>query len=119
MNCLKCGRETQEDRAFCLECEKEMAKHPIDPGVVVHLPPSRQAVSRKPVKRRIPPEEQILQLKKRLRVVFLMFLVTLVTAVCLAVPLMRNLGKTKFQIGQNYNTVKTTTAPTETEDIPQ
>ena len=67
MYCLRCGRETEEEQAFCLECQKEMAKYPVDPNAVVQLPPRKQAAPKKPVKRRVTPEEQIRLLKRRVR----------------------------------------------------
>ena len=112
MYCLKCGQETQEDQAFCLECQKEMAKYPVDPNAVVQLPTLKQAAPKKPVKRRTTPEEQIRQLKRRVRVYAGLLAAALIVAICLAIPIVRDLGKTKSQIGQNYSTVKPNTQPT-------
>ena len=112
MYCLKCGRETEDEQAFCLDCQKEMSRYPVDPNVVVQLPVRRQSAPRKSVKRRITPEEQIKILKCRVRIYFCLFLVALITAICLSVPVIRDFGKEKFQIGQNYSTVKPSTEPT-------
>ena len=112
MYCLKCGRETEDEQAFCLDCQKEMAKYPVDPNAVVTLPVRKQAPPRKPVKRKTPPEDQIRELKRRVRLYACLFAVALVAAICLSIPFIRDIGKEKFQIGQNYSTVKPSTEPT-------
>lgn len=112
MYCLRCGQETDEDQAFCLECQKEMAKYPIDPNAAVQLPVRRQAPPKRPAKRKIPPEEQVKALKRRVRLYACLFAAALFAAVCLAVPVIRDIGENKFQIGQNYSTVKPNTEPT-------
>lgn len=112
MYCLKCGRETDDEQAFCLDCQKEMAKYPVDPNAVVTIPVRKQAPPRKPVKRKTPPEDQVRELKRRVRIYACLFAVALVAAVCLSIPFIRDIGKEKFQIGQNYSTVKPSTEPT-------
>lgn len=106
MYCLRCGRETEEEQAFCLECQKEMAKYPVDPNAVVHLPVPRQTPLKKPVKRKVAPEDQVKQLKRRVRLYTCLFVIALITSICLSIPLIRDYGKHHFQIGQNYNTLK-------------
>ena len=119
MNCLRCGRETEEEQAFCLECQKEMAKYPIDPNAVVQLPVRKQVAAKKPAKRRVPPEEQIKVLKRRVRIYACLFLAALIAAVSLSIPVMRYYDKHRFQIGQNYTTVKPTAPPTESTVSPK
>ena len=111
MYCLRCGRETEEEQAFCLDCQKDMVKNPVDPNAVVQLPVRKQ-VPKKVTKRRIPPEEQVKVLKRRVRIYATLFLAALITAVCLSIPLIRQYGKHQFQKGQNYTTVKPSTEPT-------
>ena len=113
MYCLRCGRETEEDQAFCLECQKEMAKCPVDPNAVVQLPVRKQAPPRKPAKRRISPEEQVKFLRRRIRLYTCLLAAALLVIVGLSIPAIRDYGKEQFQIGQNYSTVKPSTAPTE------
>lgn len=113
MYCLRCGKETENNQAFCLECQKEMAAYPVDPNAVVQLPIRKQAAPKKTGKRRLTPEEQVKALKNRFRLFACLFIVALLAVVCLSIPLIRDIGKEKFQIGQNYTTVKPTTAPTE------
>lgn len=115
MYCLRCGRETEEDQAFCLDCQKDMAKYPIDPNAVVQLPVRKQSAPKKPVKRRVPPEEQVKYLKRRVRIYACLLAAALIAVAFLSIPVIRDYGKDKFQIGQNYSTVKPTTEPTVTD----
>ena len=41
MNCLKCGRET--DQTFCESCREIMARYPVKPGTIIQLPKDRTA----------------------------------------------------------------------------
>ena len=113
MYCLRCGRETIDEQAFCLECQKEMAKYPVDPGTVVQLPIGKPTPPKKTPKRRITPEEQVRFLRKRVRMYASLFIAALVLLVCLAVPLIMVYRKNAVQIGQNYSTVtdKNATSP--------
>ena len=111
MYCLKCGRETDDEQAFCLDCQKEMVKYPVDPNAVVTIPVRKQAPPKKSVKRKTPPEDQVRELKRRVRLYACLFAVALVAAICLSIPFIRDIGKEKFQIGQNYSTVKPSTEP--------
>jgi len=104
--CLKCGKETMDDQAFCLECQKEMAKYPVDPGTAVQLPPKKQPAPKKPVRRRVTPEEQVKILRKRLRLYACLLVVALITVVCLCVPLILEMENERSQIGKNYVTIK-------------
>lgn len=106
MYCLRCGREADEGQAFCLECQKEMAKYPVDPNAVVQLPARKQALPKKPQRRRITPEEQVKLLKRKVRIYACLFVIALIAAICLSIPSIRDFGKQRFQIGQNYSTVK-------------
>lgn len=119
MYCLKCGQETEGGQAFCLSCQKEMAKYPVNPNTAVQLPRREQVQPKKPAKRRVTPEDQIRILRRRVRIYACLFLAALLAAVCLSIPLIRDYGKTKFQIGQNYTTVKPGTAPTEASAGPE
>ena len=61
MNCMKCGRETQNEKVFCEDCLLEMEKYPVRAGSVV--PVFRQyeiPVLKKAPKRHIPTVVQIL-----------------------------------------------------------
>lgn len=38
MNCIRCGKETEENQVFCNECLEDMERHPVRPGTPVQLP---------------------------------------------------------------------------------
>ena len=67
MNCLKCGRETKDDRVFCDSCLETMAKQPVRPGTAVTLPRRKDSSSPKKSKRHpaMAPQDQIRKLKKQ------------------------------------------------------
>ena len=112
MYCLKCGKETLDDQAFCLECQKEMAKYPVDPGTVVQLPPKKQLSPKKTARRRFTPEEQVKILRKRVRLYACLFLAALIVIGCLCVPLVLQMRDERGQIGKNYTTAKPGTMTT-------
>ena len=68
--CMRCGREIEEGQVFCPECLKEMSRYPVDPNTVVQIPLRKESVTGKknPRRRSISPEEQILILKRRIRI---------------------------------------------------
>lgn len=113
MNCLKCGMETPDPHVFCDSCRMEMEKYPVKPDTPVQLPlRSAPEAARRVPKRKAPPkpEEQIPRLKRLIR--------RLTAAVCVLVLLLGILvvvaveysrRQPKPVIGQNYNTVQSTT----------
>ena len=119
MYCLRCGRETEDEQAFCLECQKEMAKYPVDPNAVVQIRVRKQISPKKAVKRKVTPEEQIKFLKRRLRLYACLFLIAVITLIFLSIPMIRYYGEQHFQIGQNYTTVKPTSETVEVTINPQ
>jgi len=111
MNCMKCGRESKEDQAFCPQCLESMRKHPVKPDVVVQLPTRREAVQKKVQTRKKvrTAQEQVLILRRRNR--WLIAAVGVLLAACLllfslCVDFFRQLDVQKF-LGQNYTTVET------------
>lgn len=122
MNCMKCGREVEQDQIFCQDCLAEMEKYPVKPGTVVQLPalsaeqqPKKQPHHRRPV---LTAEEQVKRLKKKTRRLALALILTSVLAVFFALLAFDILEKTAAHklLGQNYSTiVETTTEPTEPE----
>ena len=111
MYCLRCGRETEEEQAFCLDCQKDMSRYPVDPNAVVHIPARKQSPPKRLVRRRPGPEEQIRYLKRMLRVYMLLMAAAIVLIVCLAIPVIRDYSDSRTQIGQNYSTVKPVPSP--------
>ena len=113
MGCMKCGRETINEQAFCPNCIQEMKKYPVRPGTVVQIPkrPAATAVKKQPKKRVIPPEEQVKILKVRVRNLILALILAIGIAAACAVPAMKYVMDNQFKIGQNYSTI---TVPSET-----
>ena len=68
MNCLKCGREIEDNQVFCPKCLKFMESSPVRHDVVVKLPDRQAAPPKRPAPHRKArtPEEQIAQLKSYL-----------------------------------------------------
>ena len=67
MQCIKCGRETQESYVFCEHCLAAMEKAPVKPGTPVVIPKRPQKVYA-PVIKKEKPEEQIPKLQKIIRI---------------------------------------------------
>lgn len=114
MNCIRCGRETQNNQVFCGDCLQIMDRDPVKPGTAVLLP-SRPAptLAKKQVRRRkaLTPEEQVLQLRKtvkRLSVTIAVLLLVFTAAIAILTNSL--LDKEASQnIGRNYSTVGDTT----------
>lgn len=111
MACLKCGRDIAAGQVFCDSCLAIMDENPVKPGTPVLLPsPKYQAASKKQShrKRVLPPEEQVLHLRKALRRMYLCVAV-LIVVLGMATALLVNeiLEEDAPAIGQNY-TIDTT-----------
>lgn len=112
MNCMKCGRESSDDQAFCPKCLEQMACHPVRPDVVVQLPlrqeiPLKKAPSRKKV---LALEEQLQRLKRknrRLTAVLCVLLAASLFLFSLTIGHFRQLDVQKI-LGQNYTTEEST-----------
>lgn len=113
MNCIKCGRETQNENVFCQDCLIEMEKYPVQPGTVVLLPRRREtSVVKKMPKRHIPTaEEQIRFLRKCVMTLTIALAVCIVAIALMFKPTMHYVMDEHVEIGQNYSSVVTTTAP--------
>lgn len=117
MNCLKCGRETENDQVFCQHCLDSMDAYPIKPGTAVQLP-NRSAVpaSKKSARRkRIVQPEELLTKQKALirRLKATCVILCLVLAVC-SFFLVKNLLDADMRrwIGKNYSIQTESTADT-------
>lgn len=117
MSCMKCGREIEEGQVFCSSCLEVMAKYPVKPGIAIQLPgkkavPVKKAQSKR--KQVLTPEEQIPRLKKRIRRLVILWLVTLCLLAATIYPTVEYFFGRQFLLpGQNYNTVTSidTTTP--------
>lgn len=115
MKCMKCGRETAADQIFCQDCLLDMERYPVKPGTAVLLPIHRDSsASRKNTKRRAPSaEDQIRALKKRIRLLVIFLLISLVLIVCLAFPAAEHLMEKQVLPGQNYSSIVPSSTPAE------
>ena len=115
MSCMKCGRDIEEGQVFCTLCLEDMARYPVKPGIAIQLPTRKDTPASKKThtKRRQPPtpEEQILRLKKRIRRLAVLWLITFLLLAAAAYPAYRFIRAKYFYIpGQNYTTVVTSDA---------
>ena len=115
MYCMKCGREVNEGQVFCDSCLDVMKNYPVKPGIAIQLPGKKEAPPKKGyVKRRQPPtpEEQILKLRKRLKGMLILWLVTLLLLAATIYPTVEYLtGHQILLPGQNYSTITNATQP--------
>ena len=117
MNCIKCGRETGADNAFCDACLEEMSRRPVNPATVVLLPGQGRPQTKKAAPKKAFPstEEQVGILRRKVRRMRIMILVLAVLVAALGIVVRKTLSELDFQrlLGQNYSTVQQT-EPTET-----
>ena len=112
VGCLKCGRDVEEGQVFCAGCLEVMAKYPVKPGIAIQLPGKREAVSTKKShtkrKHALPLEEQNKHLRKRIRRLVVLWLVTLALLAATIYPTVQYfLGSRFLMPGQNYTTITT------------
>ena len=107
--CMKCGRELPGGQVFCEGCLAEMDKYPVKPGVVVMLPRRRTAQPKVPAPRRRSaptPEEQVVKLKKWVRIqrlCLLLLALLLAAAMWLQINYQLKMEEHKLLPGQNYS----------------
>lgn len=112
MCCMKCGRETALGQAFCKECLEDMSLYPVNPATPVQLPIQSTAVNapRRPVRTRKAkkPEEQILRLRKQVRIQRLIIILLLIMLVGLGILAYQKLfhSAQPFRPGENYITTE-------------
>lgn len=78
MYCLKCGKETADNKVFCKSCLDSMEDYPVKPGQPIVLP-NRPAVQPVKKSRRAKPmnnEELLDLLRHQLKIVGRLWLVT-------------------------------------------
>ena len=109
MSCMKCGRETGEDRVFCDICLADMEKYPVKPGIAIQLPHRKESPSVKktsPRRKQFPsPEERIFRLKKRVRRLVFLWVITLLLLAATIYPTIQFVqDHFSLRPGQNYTT---------------
>jgi hypothetical protein len=108
INCMKCGREVALGQVFCKDCLEDMSHHPVNPTTPVQLPvqPAAVNLNRRPTRNRKAkkPEEQILRLRKQVRVQGVAILLLLTLLVGLGIYTYRKLFSSEqaFRPGENY-----------------
>lgn len=110
MSCMKCGRDIEEGQVFCEACLADMAKYPVKPNTAIQLPHRKDGPTPKKAhtRRRQPPkpEEKVEAMKKWLRFMLAMWLITLFLLIAAMFPTVEYfLGNSFRHTGQNYNTV--------------
>lgn len=106
MQCLKCGRETQDAHVFCDTCLAQMEKHPVKPGTPVTIYNRPKNTVNSTVKKQIKPEELLIKLhKQNHRLIVWLIIMSVLFAISAGI-----LGWKVYQdlksppLGQNYNT---------------
>lgn len=114
MGCLKCGRATEQNQVFCPDCLKVMQANPVKPDTPVHLYRREVAEKKAIQKRQVKPEEQIQQLQKinRRLTIAVVALAIVFVSVTSALGFLLYRSATSPAIGQNYNTVNTSSTGT-------
>lgn len=107
MQCLKCGRDTQDKEVFCPDCLRVMASSPVKPDAVVNLPHRAPVKKQAPAKKPPKPEAVIARLNKsvrrlRIAVAILCVLFALTTG---ALSFFLYQSYSQPDIGSNYNTI--------------
>lgn len=116
MYCLKCGKEVYEDQVFCSDCLSVMEKYPVKPGTAILLPKRREGntVSRPASRRKVlTTEEQIQKLRRNIRNLVILWVVTFLMLCAMSVPGIAYLmDQQHFGLGQNYSVI----TPKETDN---
>ena len=107
MNCMKCGRETENEAVFCQECLLEMQKYPVRPGIVVQLPRRKENASLKKLSKRHAQstDEQIKTLRKAVNLLMLLLIMCITAIILMFKPTMHYVLDEHVEVGQNYSSV--------------
>lgn len=108
MYCLKCGRENAGEQVFCDSCLLRMSRYPVKADTAINLPNRAPALIGKKQpsrKRSVPPEEQVLHLRKYVRKLTLTTIVlTLLLGLSIAMLLHRHFEKPSAPEAGSYCT---------------
>jgi hypothetical protein len=113
MNCLKCGKPTENAQVFCADCQQVMENYPVAPGTHVHIPLREPVVQTKASRQKSRGfADSIRMLRKVIRSLCIVIAVLTGIICILTAILLHTLNdKSKPTIGQNYTTVQTETQP--------
>ena len=106
MSCLKCGKKTENEQAFCNHCLEEMAKHPVKPDTVITLPRQNRNKTQVSRKRPLQPEEQLLAMHRLVRRLIAALIAVTILFILSAAGLVYNYKNSEAPptIGRNYTT---------------
>ena len=119
MNCMKCGRETQDENVFCQNCLLDMEKYPVRPGTVIQLPRRREvSIVKKMPKRHIPSlEEQLKYYRKAIWILTLLLVLCIGAIVLMFKPTMHYVLDEHVEVGQNYSSVNSSATPASSTEV--
>lgn len=109
MNCLKCGRAISEDEVFCVDCQLDAQRYPVDPNTAVYIPRRKAPEAPKKAVRRkaVTPEDQIRILRRRLHSVTVLLILLLALMLVMIYPIFSQMTAKHYQKGQNYSPMVT------------
>lgn len=108
MKCMRCGRDIEAGQVFCPECLQNMSRHPVNPGTAIRIPRRPDPQLKRAARRKaIPEEEQIRILKKRLKLMTILFVICVVILIAMAIPAAFHFATEHnvFLPGQNYSSI--------------
>ena len=106
MNCMKCGREVEEEQVFCPDCLEQMAAEPVKISAPVHIPrqPARPPGTHRPT---LHMEEELRRLERaneRLRIwIILLAMATLLLGMAMY---HKEFADVVEELGKNYSVVE-------------
>lgn len=118
MQCMKCGKVTAGEKAFCDSCLEVMEQYPVNPSTPLPTPRTETASQEKKAARKRPPsaEETISQLKGLIKFL-LATLAILVVILCLVAGLLlrqMEINRNANAIGKNYTSATDSNVSRET-----
>ena len=112
MECIKCGKQTEDTQIFCSHCLEVMEAYPVKPDVHIQLPtrPAAQGQKKQSRKRRnLSTDEQITYLKGRVRQQWALMAVLLLALLLAIGTLFYKVSRpVNPDIGKNYTYVDPT-----------
>ncbi len=112
MQCLKCGKETTDEKVFCDTCLEVMEQYPVNPTTPVPAPREETPTQEKKASRRRPLTEQetIFQLKGLIRLLTVTVAILSILLCLVAGLLLQQLEikQGNNNIGRNYTTATNT-----------
>lgn len=112
MSCMKCGREIALGQVFCKDCLEDMSHYPVNPATPVQIPVQSSVANtsrRSPrPKKNKKPEEQLLRLRKLVRLQATVIVFLLAVLIMLGLYGYRKLypSTQPFRPGENYITTE-------------